>query len=200
MENDGEGVSMGKRLAPLIGAVLLLWSAAFMPVKAAEPLDDGLYAVDYELLQGDRDSTSIANDYFEKPALLKVDGDELILQMTLNHSKWVQELQEASGDSFSDVRVVAEDDEADTRVIQLNVSGDLAEPFPLKMHVVIDELEMPYDHSYTVRLAVDESSLKETDQQWVDSIEEGSKIWFFIAVALVVIVAIFVAIRFRRSK
>ena len=190
---------MKRRLAPLLGAVLLLWTIVLLPVKA-ESLSDGVYAVEYELLQGDSDSVSIANDYFEKPALLKVDGGEQILQLTLNHSKWVQELQEQSGDGFADVKVVAADEEADTRVIELDVDGELAEPFPVKMHVVIDELEIPYDHAYTVRVAVDASSLQETDQQWIESVSEGSTVWFYIAIAIVVVAAIIVAIRLKRSK
>ena len=190
---------MKRRLAPLLGAVLLLWTIIMMPVKA-ESLSDGVYAVDYELLQGDSDSVSIANDYFEKPALLKVDGDEQILQLTLNHSKWVQELQEQSGDGFADVKVVTVNEEADTRVVEFTVDGKLAEPFPVKMHVVIDELEIPYDHAYTVRVAIDASSLQETDQQWIESVSEGSAIWFYIATGLVIVVAIIVAIRLIRSK
>ncbi|MGN7388906.1 NEAT domain-containing protein [Sporosarcina sp. SAFN-015] len=190
---------MRRRVAPWFGTVLLLWALSAVPV-VAESLSDGVYAVEYELLQGDSDSVSIANDYFEKPALLKVDGDGQVLQLTLNHSKWVQQLQEKSGDSFIDAKVVAEDEEADTRVIELNVDGELDEPFPVKMHVVIDELEIPYDHSYTVRVAVDADSSKETDQQWVESVSEGSKIWFYIATAIVVVVGIFAAIRLLRSK
>ncbi|WP_060207575.1 NEAT domain-containing protein [Sporosarcina koreensis] len=190
---------MRRLVAPLLGAVFLFWAIVSAPV-VAESLADGVYAVEYELLQGDSDSVSIANDYFEKPALLKMDGDHQILQLTLNHSKWVQELQVPSGDGFADAKVVAEDKEADTRVIELNVDGELAEAFPVKMHVVIDELEIPYDHAYTVRVAMDATSLKETDQQWVDSVSEGSTIWFYIAIALVVVAAIFVALRLKQSK
>ena len=190
---------MKKRLAPLLGAVLLLWTIMLLPVEA-ESLADGVYAVDFELLQGDSDSVSIANDYFDKPALLKVDGGEQILQVTLNHSKWVQEIQETSGDGFTDVKVVASDEEADTRVIEFTIDSDLAEPFPVKMHVVIDELEIPYDHAYTVRVAVDASSLQDTDQQWIESVSEGSTVWFYIATAIVVLAAIIVAIRLKRSK
>lgn len=190
---------MKRRVAPLLGAVLLFWAMTSVPV-VAESLADGVYAVEYELLQGDSDSVSIANDYFEKPALLKVDGNDQVLQLTLNHSKWVQELQVPSDDGFADAKVVAEDEEADTRVIELDMDGGLTEAFPVKMHVVIDELEIPYDHAYTVRVAMDASSLKETDQQWVDSVSEGSTIWFYLAIALVVIAAIFVALRLKQSK
>src|SRR6185437_10006014 len=99
---------MRKRVAPLLGAIMLLWAISLVPVQA-ESLSDGVYAVEYELLQADSGSVSIANDYFEKPAILKVGGGEYRLQLTLNHSKWVQQLQERSSDSFSDVKVVAED-------------------------------------------------------------------------------------------
>ncbi|WP_432357121.1 NEAT domain-containing protein [Sporosarcina sp. UB5] len=190
---------MRRRVAPLLGAILLLWAIMSVPVEA-ESLSDGVYAVEYELLQGDSDSVSIANGYFEKPALLKVDGGKQTLQLTLNHSKWVQQLQVRSGDRFTDVKVVAEDEEADTRVIELDVDGDLAEPFPVKMHVVIDELEIPYDHAYTVRVAMDASSLMETDQEWIDSVSKGSTIWFWIATALVVVAGVLFAARFMRSK
>ncbi|HEX5564335.1 MAG TPA: NEAT domain-containing protein, partial [Sporosarcina sp.] len=114
---------MRRRVAPWLGAVLLLWAIASMPV-GAESLSDGVYAVEYELLQGDSDSVSIANDYFVKPALLKVDGDQRVLQLTMNHSEWVRELQEYNGEDFTDAKIVAEDAEADTRVIELNVVGE----------------------------------------------------------------------------
>lgn len=191
---------MRRRVAPLFGAVLLFWMMAFVPAIGAEPLYDGVYAVEYELLQGDSDSVSIANDYFEKPALLKVDGDKQVLQLTLNHSKWVQELQVHSGDGFVDAKVVAEDEEADTRVIEIDVDGELVEPFPVKMHVVIDELEIPYDHAYTVRVAVDADSFKDTDMEWIDSVSTGSTIWFWIATVIVIVATIFVAMRLFRSK
>ncbi|WP_262174093.1 NEAT domain-containing protein [Saccharococcus sp. Marseille-Q5394] len=190
---------MRRRVAPLFGAVLLLWAIASASV-VAESLSDGVYAVEYELLQGDSDSVSIANDYFEKPGLLKVDGGKQVLQLTLNHSNWVKELQIPSDGGFADAQVVAEDEEADTRVIELNVDGKLAEPFPVKMHVVIDELEIPYDHAYTVRVAVDADSLEETDQEWIDSVSTGSTIWFWMATVFVTAAGIFAAMRMFRSN
>src|SRR5690625_1752556 len=56
--------------------------------------EDGLYSIEYEVLKADSDSTSIGNDYFEKPATLIVEGGEKHIQLTVNHSDYVKSRSE----------------------------------------------------------------------------------------------------------
>ena len=135
----------------------------YAPEVIAADLSDGTYVVDYEMLQAENDSVSIANDYFEKPATLTIDKDGQYLQFTVNHAKWVQFIKSASGESFADVDVVSEDLENDKRVIAFKVDGDSTEPLLMQMHVIIKEMEPQYDHKYSVRLKLDLATMEVTD-------------------------------------
>ncbi|QTD40873.1 NEAT domain-containing protein [Sporosarcina sp. Te-1] len=186
-------------------AVVLLFfvfGAIHETEAAAAILSDGTYSIDYELLQGDNDSVSIANDYFEKPALLKVEDGELLMQLTVNHSKWVKELQAQDGNEFVHTKVVKEDVEDDTRVVEFKVENDLTVPFPLKMHVAIEDMEPAYDHSYTVRTAIKLETANGVGAGWVDSpsVEGSSNTILYIGIALVVFAAILAVVRVKRSK
>lgn len=123
-------------------------------------LEDGAYSIEYVILHAETDSASIANDYFEKPATLYVEGDERFIQFALNHSQWTKELQAPSGDDFVDVDVISVDEEEDIRVVEFELDRDLSEPIEFKMHVLIEEMEPVYDHRYTVRFDFDESSME----------------------------------------
>ncbi|WP_186672553.1 NEAT domain-containing protein [Sporosarcina sp. BP05] len=133
------------------------------PRVIAADLSDGTYVVDYEMLQAENDSVSIANDYFEKPAKLTIDKDGQYLQFTLNHAKWVKFIKSVSGESFADVDVVNEDLENDKRVIAFKIDGDVTEPLLMQMHVIIKEMEPSYDHKYSVRLNLDLETMEVTD-------------------------------------
>lgn len=187
-----------------LSAVLMLCFILSLPGMnaSAATLDDGVYSIDYELLQGDSDSVSIANDYFVKPALLKIKGGDARMQVTVNQSTWVKELKAQDGDAFVDTTVVSEDAEADTRVVEFKVDDVLSMPFPLKMHVVIEDMEPVYDHAYTVRAAIDPDSAKVVDAGWIDSPSEdttGKTIWY-IVVALFAVAVIVAAVKLTRSK
>lgn len=135
-----------------------------MPEAIAANITDGTYQIEFEMLQAENDSVSIANDYFEKPAILTLENGVYALQFTVNHSKWVKELQSASEDSFVDVHIIREDEENDVREIAFKVDGDILDPLFLQMHVVIEDMQPAYDHKYSVRLALDLDSIKETDK------------------------------------
>ncbi|MBC1780628.1 NEAT domain-containing protein, partial [Listeria booriae] len=64
-----------KKLFGLVAFVVLFsFSFLFSGVTAQAALQDGSYSVNYTVLQGDSDSVSMANDYFDKPATVKVEG------------------------------------------------------------------------------------------------------------------------------
>lgn len=139
----------------------------------ADPAD-GYYEIDYEVLNADNDSVSMANDYFDKPATLSVEDGERTVQIGINHSNWVVGLQAPEGDDFVDVDVVSEDEEEDVRIVQFVLDEDenLDEPVEMKMHIVVDVLEEDYDHHYTARFQFDEESMTEVDAPLVEEAEE----------------------------
>src|SRR5690625_4002858 len=110
--------------------VALLFPTDITNAKTA----DGYYEIDYEVLNADSDSVSMANDYFEKPAMMIVENGEKKLHLTINHSNWVVGLQAPQGDDFVDVDVLSEDDEEDTRIVEFQVEDDhdLSEPIEMK--------------------------------------------------------------------
>ncbi|MBP2078636.1 heme uptake protein IsdC [Oceanobacillus polygoni] len=144
--------------------VLLIICFAFLSlsinVSAATDLADGTYTVDYTILHADNDSASIANDYWNKPATVTIDGDTTTVQLTLNHSTWITEYQTPSGGGFSDVRVVSTNEGNaepgdNTRVVEFTVDN-LAEIIPAKIHVIVPDID--YDHNYTIRHSFDLNS------------------------------------------
>lgn len=157
----------------LIASILVIWMT-IIPTHAfasLDTLDDGTYELDYTVLHADSGSASIANDYFEKPALLRVDGNERTIQLTLNHSEWTKELQAPDGDAFTDVRIVRDDRATDTTVVQFPIDRSLDEPLPMKMHVLIETMDPVYDHRYTVRLDFDEASATAADERAFETAE-----------------------------
>lgn len=159
----------------LLGSVIFF----FTPMQIAAETEDGYYEIDYEVLNADNDSVSMANDYFEKPAVLIVDGDDRKVQMLINYSQWVVGLQAPHGDDFEEVEVLSEDksdEEKEKRIVQFDLKDnqDFTEPIEMKMHIVVDVLEEDYDHQYTARFDFDESSLEEVDTPLFEA-EEGEE-------------------------
>lgn len=148
----------------IVATFFYVLATVHMPEAVASNVSDGTYQIDFEMLQAETDSVSIANDYFEKPAILTLENGVYSLQFTLNHSKWVKELQSANEDSFEDVHVIYEDEENDRREIAFRVDGAISDPLFLRMHVVIEDMQPAYDHKYSVRLALDLDSIEETDK------------------------------------
>jgi|SRR5699024_3237173 len=148
-----------------------------LPSQINAEVDDGYYEIDYEVLNADNDSVSVANDYFDKPAVLMVDGDNRTVQLSINHSQWVVGLQAPKGDDFEEVEVLSEDkedEENEKRIVQFDIEDDhdFSEPVEMKMHIVVDVLEEDYDHKYTARFDFDEESMKEVDAPLFEVEEE----------------------------
>ena len=187
------------------------------PEAMAADLSDGTYVVDFEMLQAENDSVSIANDYFEKPATLTIDKDAQYLQFTVNHAKWIKFIKSANGESFADVNVVNEDLENDKRIIAFKVDGDITEPLLLQMHVVIEEMEPSYDHKYSVRMNLDAETMELTDAPAVvvkppvaesksaDRIEKkdeptSSTVLIYVLLAIIAIIVIVFVRKFTSAK
>ncbi len=203
---------VNKVIAVPFFTVVLCYLMAFvlLPEAQATELSNGTYVIEYEMLQADNDSVSIANDYFEKPATLTVDDGAQYIQFAVNRSEWVQVLAAANGDSFVDVNVVSEDLENDQRVIAFKVDGDVSQPVFMQMHVVIKDMEPMYDHKYTVRLNFDMETMQETDAPAVvvplsdaESTTDkgtGNNAIFYIFIVLLAAVILMIARKFSSSK
>ncbi len=189
-------------VAAVLGCLLVVIQ---LPEAVAADFSNGTYVVEYEMLQADNDSVSIANDYFEKPATLTVDNGDQYIQFTVNRSKWVKILAAANGESFVDVDVVSEDAENDQRVIAFKVDGDISQPVRMQMHVVIEDMVPAYDHKYTVRLDFDLETMQETDAPAVvvpSIVDEGteSKAWIYALMAALAVAIIITIRKFSSSK
>lgn len=119
--------------------------------KAEASLKDGTYQVDYTVLQGDSDSASMANDYFNKPAQVTALNGSYQVSFQLNHSKWITDFQVSGGSTVNG----ATDTSSDIRTVQFSAS-DIDSPITSSIKVDIDDLN--YHHTYTVRLSFDTSS------------------------------------------
>lgn len=148
-----------------------------LPYSINADTEDGYYEIDYEVLNADNDSVSVANDYFDKPAVLIVDGNNRTVQLSINHSQWVVGLQAPKDDDYVEVEVLSEDkedEEDEKRIVQFDVEDDhdFSEPVEMKMHIVVDVLEEDYDHEYTARFDFDEASMKGIDAPLFEVEEE----------------------------
>lgn len=124
----------------------------------ATALQDGKYTVDYNILKAENDSVSMANDYFEKPAVIHVNNGKIEAQIQLNHSAWITEFKVPAGGGYVDATTVSSDSAADTRVARFPLQS-LESPLESKIHVTVPSVD--YDHDYTIRFAFDSSSITE---------------------------------------
>lgn len=148
--------------------VIMSMLILLFPIPIHAETDDGYYEIDYEVLNADNDSVSVANDYFDKPGILIVDGDDKKLQLSINHSQWVVGLKAPVDDDFEDVEILDEDDsdeDDEKRIVQFELPENqtLEDPVDMKMHIVVDVLEEDYDHEYTARFDFSEESMEEVD-------------------------------------
>jgi len=141
------------RVICIMGMLVL----ALVQPAAAAPGEDGTYEMTYTVYQGAKDSVSIANDYFEKPARVIVLGEQRYVELTLNHASWILELAVVHGQETAEVEIISEDTEQDLRVVRFAVE-DTAQPVEMQTHVRIEQMEPVYDHRYAMRLVFDESS------------------------------------------
>jgi heme uptake protein IsdC len=139
--------------------LLALQLLASMEARAASDLAEGTYRIDYVITKAENESASMANDYFEKPALLTVKGGEITAQVQMNHSKWITQFKTAVGSEFPSAKVLKSDTDEDTRVVQFPVK-DLSQPLLSKIHVTVPDID--YDHDYTIRFMFDAKTLKTT--------------------------------------
>ena len=112
--------------------------------QASAKVSDGTKQLNYQVNQPDSSNASIANDYFQKPALVTVTNGSAVVQLTLKNSSWITEFKPEGG-----AEVVNEDTKADTRVVEFSVR-DISKPVKVPMKVDVEDIN--YHHAYTVDL------------------------------------------------
>ncbi|WP_231293225.1 MULTISPECIES: heme uptake protein IsdC [unclassified Sporosarcina] len=118
--------------------------------QASAKFADGTQSLHYQVNQPDSSSASIADGYFQKPALVTVTNGSAIVQLTLKESSWITKFEPEGG-----AVVVNEDLKANTRVVEFTVK-DISKPVKIPMKVDVDEIN--YHHEYTVDLVFKENS------------------------------------------
>ncbi|MBC1969459.1 heme uptake protein IsdC [Listeria marthii] len=141
----------------VLAAFVAVFSFSFLSsgLTAQAALKDGTYSVDYTVLQGDSDSVSMANDYFNKPATITVNGGKSTVSLQVNHSKWITGLWVEG----SAVSVTSKNTSNDTRKVSFPVST-LSSPVSAKIKVDIDDDNLNYHHQYQIKLRFDEGAAK----------------------------------------
>lgn len=157
------GVKEEKRIIRKFGVLaffimITLLVVPFAPEAHAAELADGTYSIDYVVKKAEDESVSMANDYWEKPAKLIVTKGALQVQLQINHSSWVTEYKVPSDGGYIDTAIVSSNEADNTRVVKFGIA-DLTTPLESKIHVTVEDID--YDHSYTIRLVFDSSSLKQ---------------------------------------
>ncbi|MBB6634937.1 NEAT domain-containing protein [Cohnella thailandensis] len=131
---------------------MMMWPNA---AKVGAAVDNGTYTADYLVLKAEDDSVSMANDYWEKPATVVIDGGKATVRLSVNHSAWVTQFKvPGSGDGYVDTKVIEEKD--DVRLVEF--AADVTKPIVSKIHVTVPDID--YDHDYTIRLVFDMNSFK----------------------------------------
>lgn len=104
-------------------------------------LSDGIYTIPFVAKKANDDSNSSMQNYFNNPAWLKVKNGKKTVAMTVNDNKTVTALKTNLAGALQDVKVVSEDKDANTRIVEFEVE-DLNQP--LAAHV---NYEAPFNGS-----------------------------------------------------
>lgn len=103
-------------------------------------------SINFEVLKYNTNDTSMANDYFEKPAkLIEKDGKK-VLQITVNHSHWI------TGMSIdgSKEKIISKDASKDMRTSEFVVnkaSGKVNGTIAVYINEPVNGKPFKYDHS-----------------------------------------------------
>ncbi|EMK2595086.1 NEAT domain-containing protein [Bacillus cereus] len=119
-------------------------------------LVDGQYDITFKVLKDKTDEISKMHDYVVNPAKLIVKDGKKYIEMTLKNSAWITKFQAENNELFADAKVVNEDKNANTRVVQFEVE-DLFKKLNAKVKVDIDE--MNYHHFYNVQIQFDTNNI-----------------------------------------
>ncbi|MCR6111478.1 NEAT domain-containing protein [Bacillus sp. A301a_S52] len=123
-------------------------------------LDDGTYTIDFTVLKNNTNDVSVMDQYTDKPASLIVENGEQAIELTLNHSNWIETFQVNENGTYVDAEVIDIDTNNDKRTVRFDVD-DLSQATSAYTHIVIPDIN--YDNDYEVQIAFDLSSITDSD-------------------------------------
>ena len=129
----------------------LVCVAFYLPNTSHAKLADGVYTIEYQVNAYGKDSPSVGNDYFLKPAKLTVKDGKMTAEMTVKNAAWVVKLEPPG------YKLINENKAADQRTFQMDVAA-LNKAIVVPMRIEIPNLE--YYHSYNVDFVFDEKKEK----------------------------------------
>ncbi|MED0996861.1 NEAT domain-containing protein [Bacillus mobilis] len=142
-------------------------------------IKDGEYSIPFKVLKDQTDEESKMNTYMVNPGVLKVENGKKKAIVTLTSSSLIKNFQTEKDGAFVDAKVVSEDKEKDTRVVEFEVD-DLSKKLNTK--VFIEMASRNYKQTHEVQLQFNEDKLEpikneekqpEVDKPIVETIKDG---------------------------
>lgn len=125
-----------------------------------EPIKNGVYRINYEVLKGDENEASRMNQYFSHPASLTIKGGKSTISFTVKDNTSVASLKTERNGSYQEVKTISTDQAKNTRVVSFDVA-DLKKAVKGKVHIVVAAAQ--YEQTYDIRFQFDSSSIAHQD-------------------------------------
>ena len=134
-----------------------------------ETIKDGEYSVPFKVLKDQTDEESKMNTYMENPGVLKVENGKKKAIVTLKSSSLIKNFQTEKDGAFVDAKVVSEDKEKDTRVVEFEVN-DLSKKLNTK--VFIEMASRNYKQTHDVQLLFEQDKLEQIKNEEKPEVEK----------------------------
>ncbi|EJQ23523.1 NEAT domain-containing protein, partial [Bacillus cereus] len=121
-------------------------------------ITDGAYSIPFKVLKDQTDEESKMNTYMVNPGVLKVENGKKKAIVTLKSSSLIKNFQTEKDGTFVDAKVVSEDTEKDTRVVEFEVN-DLSKKLNTK--VFIEMASRNYKQTHDVQLLFEQDKLEQ---------------------------------------
>ncbi|WP_283748896.1 NEAT domain-containing protein, partial [Bacillus cereus] len=121
-------------------------------------ITDGAYSIPFKVLKDQTDEESKMNSYMVNPGVLKVENGKKKAIVTLKSSSLIKNFQTEKDGAFVDAKVVSEDKEKDTRVVEFEVN-DLSKKLNTK--VFIEMASRNYKQMHDVQLLFEQDKLEQ---------------------------------------
>ncbi|MEI7025795.1 NEAT domain-containing protein [Paenibacillus sp. y28] len=162
---------VNQALTALQTAYAAFQASAIKPINP-DDLQNGIYKINFSVLQNGTTKTSVMDSYTKHPAKLTVADGKYKIELTLTNSDWIKQLQVEKNGVLTDVDIVTADTVVGTavsngltyNVYERAVSFDvdnLSSALNAYTHIKIPDgiLPFPYDNSYQVQFQFDKSSI-----------------------------------------
>ncbi|HDR7895572.1 TPA: NEAT domain-containing protein, partial [Bacillus pacificus] len=118
---------------------------------------DGEYSIPFKVLKDKTDEESRMNTYMVNPGVLKVKNGKKKAVVTLTDNVSIKNFQTEKDGSFVDAKIVSEDKEKNTRVVEFEVDN-LSKKLNAK--IFIEVASRNYKQTHEVQLSFDQEKLK----------------------------------------